>query len=211
MVKELSIGVLGIQGAVYEHIVSMEKALRKKNIVGNVIAIKDKHELNDIDGIVLPGGESTVISRILYKSGLYTPILNKIKQNNFPIMGTCAGCVILASEITDNKEDVKVLYAMDMKVKRNAFGRQRESFEKYIEIKGISKPYNAVFIRAPLIEKIWGNCEILAKMDNKIVMVRQNNLLAVAFHPELTDDIRIHRYFLDIILENKKHLNKGRF
>lgn len=125
----------------------------------------------------------------------------RIKEKNLPIMGTCAGCVILASKITDNSNDVKLLSAMDIQVKRNAYGRQRESFEKNIEIKGFSELYNAVFIRAPIIEKIWGNCEILAKLDNKIVMVRQDNLLALSFHPELTENIRIHKYFLDMILQ----------
>jgi 5'-phosphate synthase pdxT subunit len=89
-----------------------------------------------------------------------------------------------------------------MNVKRNAFGRQRDSFEKFIDIKGFSKPYNAVFIRAPAIEKVWGDCEILVEIDNKIVMVRQGKILAMSFHPELTDDLRIHKYFLDLILKN---------
>lgn len=118
-------------------------------------------------------------------------------------MGTCAGCVLLASEMTDNTQNVKLLSAMDTLVKRNAFGRQRESFEKNIDIKGFTEPYNAVFIRAPVIEKVWGNCEILAAVDKKIVMARQGNLLALSFHPELTDDLRIHKYFLDMILKYK--------
>ena len=114
-------------------------------------------------------------------------------------MGTCAGCVILASNLSDNFNDVKPLSAIDMQVKRNAFGRQRESFEKNIDIKGFSKPFNAVFIRAPIIEKVWGECEILSKIDKKIIMVRQGPFLALSFHPELTDDLRIHKYFLDLI------------
>jgi len=201
MVKKISIGVIGIQGAVSEHIASMEKALREANILGNVFVIKNKQELNAIDGLVFPGGESTTISRILYRSGLHDAISKKIKDNSLPIMGTCAGCVILASEMTADTKDVKLLSAMDMNVKRNAFGRQRESFEKNIDIKGFSEPYNAVFIRAPVITRVWGNCEILAEVDKKIVMTRQGNLLALSFHPELTDDLRIHKYFLDMILE----------
>jgi len=114
-------------------------------------------------------------------------------------MGTCAGCVILANKITDNFKDIKILSAMNMQVKRNAFGRQRESFEKNIKIKGFSKPFNAVFIRAPIIEKVWGNCEVLAKIDKKIIMAREGSFLALSFHPELTDDLRIHEYFLDMI------------
>ena len=199
MVKKISIGVVGIQGAVSEHIASMEKTLQETNTPGKVLAIKNTRGINKIDALILPGGESTTISRILLKSGLSDAISERIKKNNFPVMGTCAGCVILASEMTDNIKDVKLLYAMNMCVKRNAFGRQRESFEKNIDIKGFSEPYNAVFIRAPTIEKIWGNCEILAEVDKKIVVARQNTLLALSFHPELTDDLRIHKYFLGMI------------
>lgn len=204
MVKKISIGVIGIQGAVSEHVASMEKALRETNTPGEVFVIKNKQEINDIDALVFPGGESTTISRILYRSELHDAISKRIKENNLPVMGTCAGCVILASEMADNTQDVKLLSAMDMHVKRNAFGRQRESFEKNIDIKGFSEPYNAVFIRAPVIEKVWGNCEILAEVDKKIVIARQGNLLALSFHPELTDDLRVHKYFLDMILGYNK-------
>jgi 5'-phosphate synthase pdxT subunit len=200
MVKKTSIGIIGIQGAVSEHIALMEKTLKETNNPGEVFIIRHKKEIDRIDALILPGGESTVISKILYKSELYDSISKRIKEKNLPIMGTCAGCVILASEMTDNTKDVKLLSAIDIKVKRNAFGRQRESFEKNIDIKGFSKPYNAIFIRAPVIEKIWNNCEILAKFDNKIVMAKQGNILALTFHPELTDDLRIHKYFLDMVL-----------
>ena len=203
MVKKVSVGVIGIQGAVSEHVASMEKALRETNTPGDVFVIKNKQEINYIDALVFPGGESTTISRILYKSGFSDAISKRIKENSLPIMGTCAGCVLLASEMTDNTQNVKLLSAMDTHVKRNAFGRQRESFEKNIDIKGFTEPYNAVFIRAPVIEKVWGNCEILAAVDKKIVMARQGNLLALSFHPELTDDLRIHKYFLDMILKYK--------
>jgi len=199
MVKELSIGVIGIQGARSEHIISMQNALKKTNTSGKVFIVKHKEEINKLDALILPGGESSTISRILYNSGLYDIISDRIKKRNLPIMGTCAGCVLLASKLVDNTKDVKLLYAIDMQVERNAFGRQRESFEKNIEINGFLKPYNAVFIRAPEIKKTWGKCETIAKIDKKIVMVRQDNMLALAFHPELTDDIRIHKYFLDMI------------
>jgi len=114
-------------------------------------------------------------------------------------MGTCAGCVLLSEKIINNDKKIQCLNAMKMHVKRNAFGRQKESFEQEIKIKGFSKTYNAVFIRAPIIEKIYNNCEILAKIKDKIIMVRQDKFLAISFHPELTDDLRIHKYFLDII------------
>ena len=203
MVKKISVGVIGLQGAVSEHFTSMKNALKETNISGKISIIKNKDDLSNIDAIILPGGESTTISRILYESGLYDVISSRLKENSLPVMGTCAGCVLLASEITDEEKDVKLLSAMNMSVKRNAFGRQRESFEKNIKIKGFSKPYTAVFIRAPVIEKVWGNCQILAKVYEKIVMTRQDNILALSFHPELTDDLRIHKYFLKLVMENK--------
>jgi len=199
MVNKLTIGVIGIQGAISEHIKTMKDALQATKTSGMVFIIKDKKELEKIDAIILPGGESTTISRALYNSGLYDAILKKINNDNIPIMGTCAGCVILASEVSNDEKDVKILSAMDMKVKRNAFGRQKESFEYNIEIKGFSKPYNAVFIRAPAIEKVWNNCEVLAKINKKIVMAKQNKFLALSFHPELTSDLRIHKLFLDMV------------
>jgi len=199
MVKKISIGVLGIQGAISEHIVSMKNGLKETNMPGEVFVINRKREINDINALIIPGGESTTISKVLHKSDLYTDISKRIEEDNLPVMGTCAGCVILAKEITDNSNDVKLLNAMNMQVERNAFGRQKESFEKTIYIKDFSSPYDAVFIRAPVINRIWGKCKILAKVDKKIVMARQDNILAISFHPELTRDFRIHKYFLDMI------------
>jgi len=199
MVKKVSIGITGIQGAISEHVTSMKNTLEKENIPGKVIVIKNPIQIDEVDALILPGGESTTISKILYQSGLYNAISKRLNEKNLPVMGTCAGCVILASELIDNSNKVTLLSAMNMKVKRNAFGRQRESFEHNIKIQGFSEPFNAVFIRAPIIENVWGDCKILAKIDKKIVMARQDNLLALSFHPELTDDIRIHKYFLNMI------------
>jgi len=199
MVGKLSIGVIGIQGAITEHINSIENVLEETSTPGKVFVVKKKDEIDNIDALLIPGGESTIISRILYKSGLYYKILKRLKQKNLPIMGTCAGCVILASKVNNDSKDIKLLNAIEMHVTRNAFGRQEESFEKKINIEGFIDPYNAVFIRAPVIEKIWGNCKILAKIENKIVMARQENILAISFHPELTNDLRIHKYFIDMI------------
>ena len=200
MVKNLSIGILGIQGAISEHIASMTNTLKEENIDGKVFFVKSKKELETIDALILPGGESTTISKNLFKSDLYDSLIKRIKENNLPIMGTCAGCALLAKEIIDDTKDVKLLNAMDMQVERNAFGRQRESFEKNIKINGFSSQYNAVFIRAPLIKKVWGKCKTLSEMDKKIVMAREDSFLALSFHPELTDDLRVHKYFLDMIV-----------
>jgi len=199
MVRKVSIGVLGIQGAISEHIASMEGALRETKTSGKVFVVNHKGKMTDIDALIIPGGESTTISRVLHESDLYDIISDRIKESNLPIMGTCAGCVILSKKLSYNVKDVKLLNAMDMNVERNAFGRQKESFEKPINIKGFSSTYNAVFIRAPIIKKVWGKCKVLAKIDKKIVMARQENAIAVSFHPELTSDLRIHKYFLDLI------------
>jgi pyridoxal 5'-phosphate synthase pdxT subunit len=199
MVNKKSIGIIGIQGAISEHVFSMEKTIKKLNFNAEVLILRVPSQIDGIDGLIIPGGESTTISNILYKSGMHEIILNKIKKRNLSIMGTCAGCVILAKKLSNDTNDVKLLSAMDIKVKRNAFGRQKESFEYKINIEGFKDQYNAIFIRAPVIEDVWGNCKILAKIKNKIVMARQNNFLAISFHPELTNDFRVQQYFLNMI------------
>lgn len=199
MVRKLSIGVIGIQGAVSEHEKILQKTYDATNTSGNIIIVNNKKQIKKIDGLIIPGGESTTISKILVKLNIYEEILKRIKDNSLPIMGTCAGCVLLANNLVENTKDVKLLNAIEMKVKRNAFGHQKESFECIINIKGFHNPYNAVFIRAPIIEKVGGKCKILSKINNNIIMVRQDKYLALSFHPELTDDIRIHKYFLDMV------------
>ena len=199
MVRKINIGVIGIQGAVSEHVSIMKKVFSETNTPGEVFIIHQKEQLDAVNGLILPGGESTTISKILIKTGLQNEIKSRIKKQNIAIMGTCAGCVLLADNISDEEKEIKPLGAIDITVRRNAFGRQRESFEQEIHISGFDKTYSAVFIRAPIIEKVGDNCKVLAKIDNKIVMVKQGKILALSFHPELTEDLRIHKYFLDII------------
>ena len=199
MVEIVSVGILGVQGDVSEHITSMKNAFGEKGIQGKVIVIKHRKEIKDIDALIIPGGESKTISEIICKSGIYDAIIQKIKQDNLAIMGTCAGCILLAKEIMDDNQDVKSLQLMDIKVERNAFGRQKESFETDIKFDGFSKTYHAVFIRAPIITEVQGNCKILSKIGKKIIAARQDSFLALSFHPELTTDLRIHTYFLDMI------------
>ncbi len=200
MVKKVTIGVIAIQGAISEHINSIKKAINEKKINGKVISIRYTDQIDECQGLVLPGGESTTISRILFKRNLHKKIKDKIEKKELFVMGTCAGCVVLSKEIDDTTKEVKLLELMNIKTQRNYFGRQRESFEKNIKIKGFNKPFNAIFIRAPIIEKVWGGCEVLSKIDEKIVMARQENMLALSFHPELTSDLRIHKYFLEKLL-----------
>ena len=156
-------------------------------------------DLEGLDGLVIPGGESTSISRAMLDYNLTNEIRN-LAQNSLPIFGTCAGMILLANEISD-RNAVEPLGVMKIKVRRNAFGRQRESFESELSIPVLGeKPFPGVFIRAPLIEQANNGVETLAKLaDGTSVAVRQGQLLASAFHPELTDDLRFHRYFLSIV------------
>lgn len=192
--------MLSFQGAVSEHFDAMRKILKQHHIDGEVLGIRTRNDLINCDALILPGGESTTISRLLMKSGILSQLKNMIENNELPIMGTCAGCVLLAKSLINNSGDVYLLDAMDMEVERNAFGRQRESFEHPIEFNGLTTPFHAVFIRAPQITKTWGNCTVLSTINKKIVAARQGCFLALSFHPELTRDLRIHSYFLDMVL-----------
>jgi 5'-phosphate synthase pdxT subunit len=207
MVKSLNIGIVGIQGAISEHVNSMKNTIKKHDISGNIFIIKNKFEIESIDALIIPGGESTTISKFLVRFGIYNEIKKRIKKNNLPIMGTCAGCVLLSSELKNETKEINLLKAMNMKVIRNAFGRQKESFENKIKIDQFEEPYNAVFIRAPIIDKVWGKCYIISKINNNIIMARQDKYLALSFHPELTEDLRIHEYFLKMINESLNSLN----
>ena len=178
----------------------MKHAFEEMNVCGTVVTVRHKKHISEIDALIIPGGESTTISKILVKSGMYDAIIQRVEDNSLPIMGTCAGCVLLAKKIVGNEGEITSLCVMDIEVERNMFGRQKESFEKNLEIKGFSKPYHAVFIRAPVIKKVWGTCKILAEIDKKIVAARQDKFLAVSFHPELTDDLRLHKYFLEMFI-----------
>ncbi len=197
-------GVVSVQGAISEHVDAVNKAASEIGLNSvKVVNVRKLAELNDINALIIPGGESTTISKLLVKFGLFDKIVVRATEENLPILGTCAGCIVLAEQgdFEVGKTETKLLQLMEMRVNRNAFGRQRESFESDINIalKGFSKPYHAVFIRAPAIERVWGKCRALAKLENKIILAQQGNLIAAAFHPELTDDMRIHKYFLEMI------------
>jgi len=188
----IKVGVTAFQGDVEEHIITVERAMDSMGIEGRAIPIREK--MVDVDALIIPGGESTTISSLMIKTGVFDEI--KKIADDIPIMGTCAGCILLSKEVDYT---VKTLELMDMEVERNAFGRQKESFQCLLDIEGFDKPFPAVFIRAPLIKRVWGNCKVMAKIDNDIVMAREDNKLALTFHPELTDDLRIHQYFLNML------------
>jgi len=197
--NKLIIGVLAFQGAIEEHIAMTKLAFNEMNINGEVIQVKKISDLEKINGLIIPGGESTTIGRI----GSINQLFQLIKQRIFegmPVLGTCAGLILLAKEIYDRvvgKIEQPTLGVLDIVVERNAFGRQRESFEAELEIPIIgNKKFKGVFIRAPAIRKIGPNVEILCKLGKTIVGVIQENIIATAFHPELTNDSRIHQLFI---------------
>lgn len=184
----MRVGVLSLQGGVIEH-------LNQIKLLGHIgIEVKKEEDLNDIDAIILPGGESTTIGKLLKITGLMEPLAEKIKKG-MPVWGTCAGMILLAKDIED--QEVKYLQLMDIKVRRNAFGTQIDSFKAYKEIEEISKEkIQLVFIRAPYIVEARDNVEILCEVDNKIVAAKQDNIIVTSFHPELTNDLRFLNYFL---------------
>lgn len=206
MVGSVSIGIIGIQGAISEHF-SILHNLNAQNVDQdncNVSIIRDENELKQVDGLIIPGGESTTISRFLHRYGLGDVIKTRVEEKSLAVMGTCAGCVILAKRLCNQDKDVFLLELMDMEVKRNAFGRQKQSFEHCIDISNVCFSFPAVFIRAPSITTVWGSCKLLASIDEKGVMARQGNMLAVSFHPELTMDLRLHLYFLAMVQQLKE-------
>ena len=186
-----------MQGAFAEHIAM----LRKLKV--EALPVRLPSELEGMDGLVIPGGESTSISNLITTYKLAGEV-RRLAKEGLPVFGTCAGMILLAREISDS--DVEPLGLMDITVRRNAFGRQKDSFETELAIPVLGeKPFLGIFIRAPLIEQVNGKTEVLTKLgDGTIVAARQGKLLAAAFHPELTDDLRFHQYFLDIAAEGSK-------
>ncbi len=188
----MKIGVLALQGDFIEHVSTLEE------LGIEAIPVRKPDELKDLDGLIFPGGESTTITNLMYSSGLFKP-LKELAQAGLPVMGTCAGTVLMAKKISN--ADVSPLALMDIEVRRNAFGRQVASFETELTIPALGdKPFPAIFIRAPLIFSTGSGVEILARLDSgTIVAARQGSKLAITFHPELGSDLRLHSYFLEIV------------
>jgi 5'-phosphate synthase pdxT subunit len=189
----MKIGVLALQGAFAEHIAILER------LKVEAIPVRLPQQLEGLDGLIIPGGESTTITKLMAHYKLKNKII-ELATRGFPIFGTCAGMIVLAGELSSSG-GVKPTGVMDIKVNRNAFGRQVDSFETEVNIPALGKkPLTGVFIRAPLIESVGKNTEVLARLtDGTIVAARQGKLLVSSFHPELTDDTRFHQYFLDIV------------
>lgn len=184
----MKIGVLALQGAVAEHIRSIGQA------GGQGVAVKRTEQLDELDGLIIPGGESTTIGKLMRQYGFIDAIHAFSKERGKPLFGTCAGLIVLAERLEGG--EAPHLGLMNMTVARNAFGRQRESFETELDVKGIETPLRAVFIRAPLIKEVGPNVEVLSTYKGEIVAARQDRMLVSSFHPELTDDYRLHGLFL---------------
>jgi 5'-phosphate synthase pdxT subunit len=197
-VDEPVIGVLALQGDVREHLAALAAC--------GVIArpVRRPEELDTVDALVIPGGESTTISKLAVDFGLLEPVRKRV-ADGMPVYGSCAGMIMLANEVLDGRPDQQVVGGIEMTARRNAFGRQVDSFEADVALEGVEGgPYHAVFIRAPWVEKVGGDAQVLGRVAagpaaGRIVAVRQGHLLATAFHPELTGDLRVHRLFVTMV------------
>ena len=191
--NEVTIGVLALQGAVSEHLAMIERCGARG------VAVKRQSGLSGVSGLIIHGGESTAIGKLIDEYAFAGPI-REMAASGVPIYGTCAGLILVSSRVKGRHGTI--LGLADVTVERNAFGRQVDSFERELEIKGISqegRPFRAVFIRAPVIEETGPGVEVIARVEKGVVLARDGNVLLGAFHPELTDDERLHRYFLEMV------------
>ena len=190
----MKVGVLALQGAFVEHISIMQR------LGAEASPVRLPDELDGLDGLIIPGGESTTMSRLMQDFGLMLP-LRELARSGFPLLGTCAGAIMLSEQT--NGAEPETLGVMRVRVARNAFGRQVDSFECDLKMSPLGEePFHAIFIRAPVVENVGAGVEVLARLaDGTIVAVRQGKMLACAFHPELSDDLRLHRWFLSNLVD----------
>ncbi|MGY5143080.1 MAG: pyridoxal 5'-phosphate synthase glutaminase subunit PdxT [Candidatus Nitrosopumilus sp. bin_32a] len=202
----LNVGVLSIQGDVQENILSAKTALDELGIDGKVTDVKTPEEISQLDGLIIPGGESTTIGQLSLVNGSLKTVKDKI-QNGMPVLGICAGMIMLSNTANDRiigKTDQPLLDILDIKLERNSFGRQKQSFESEISMDSIDIPkFNGVFIRAPSVSDVGSDVEVLCKFNDRIVAVKKGNVIGTAFHPELTEDTSLHKYFLGLIQNSK--------
>ena len=192
----MKIGILALQGAFAAH----KRVLC--DLGAHVTLVRTPDQLAQVDGLVIPGGESTTMSMLLDSSGLREPLVHRV-ASGLPVFGTCAGLIVLASEIVDGRSDQEPLEVLDVKVRRNGYGRQIDSFETqlFIESGGRVSEMNGVFIRAPRVESASGAVEVLAEVEGDPVLIRQRNVLAATFHPELGDNYCVHKMFIEMVAE----------
>ena len=191
----MNVGVLALQGAFAAHVE------RLGAIGARATEVRTPGQLGAVDALVMPGGESTTMSNLLGSTELFDPIAERI-AGGMPVFGTCAGMILLADKILDGRDDQRHFGVLDITVRRNGYGRQIESFETGLELPGDGRPFRGVFIRAPRVEAVGPDVEVLASFDGDPVLVRHDLLLAACFHPELTDDARLHARFVDLIKES---------
>ncbi|MGE5863413.1 MAG: pyridoxal 5'-phosphate synthase glutaminase subunit PdxT [Nitrososphaerales archaeon] len=207
--SSIKIGVLGIQGDIEENILSTEETLKNQNLQGTVESVRYSESIAELDGLILPGGESTVIGNLLSIQGKVFQTIEKRITEGMPVLGTCAGLIMLSKRAYDKvvgETKQKLFGMLDVVIERNAFGRQHESFEVDLEIPILGKdPFRGIFIRAPIINNVGENISILTKLNDKIVAVKQNNIIGTSFHPELSADRRLHELFIKDILEFSKN------
>jgi 5'-phosphate synthase pdxT subunit len=188
----VKVGLLALQGAIGPH----ADALRELGAAP--VEVRTAEQLADVDGLIIPGGESTTMSKLLDTSGLAEPLRDRLGAG-MPTFGTCAGMIVLARTVLDGRPDQNSYDAIDVTVRRNAFGRQVDSFEADLEVDGLDSPFHAVFIRAPFVEEVGGDVEVLASVGGHPVLCRQGAVMVSAFHPELTPDRRLHQQFLQLL------------
>lgn len=198
----ITVGVLSIQGDVEENLTSVKAAIDELGIDGTVTGVRTPEEIAQLDGLIIPGGESTTIGKLSLVNGSLKILKEKI-QNGMPVLGICAGMILLSNTANDRvmgKTDQPLLNILDIKLERNSFGRQKESFESDISLDSINIPkFNGVFIRAPSISDVGSDVEILSKFNDRIVAIKKDNIIGTAFHPELTEDISLHKYFINLV------------
>lgn len=201
MAGPVKVGVAAVQGAVSEHELALQGAAQALGMDIEVVSVRTKADFEATDALVIPGGESTTISKLFVREGLVPAVQKRVAEEDYPILGTCAGMILLAKE-GDNqvtKTHTELLGVMDFAVDRNAFGRQRESFERgvRVELPGMAEePLHAVFIRAPAATRLWGDAKAICRVDARVIGVQEGRRMAFSFHPELTDDTRVHQAFL---------------
>jgi len=198
----LTVGVLSIQGDVQENIISTKAALDELGFDGTVTDVKTPDEISQLDGLIIPGGESTTIGQLSLVNGSLKVLKEKI-DGGMPVLGICAGMIMLSKTANDKvvgKTDQPLLDILDIKLERNSFGRQRESFETDISLDSINIPkFNGVFIRAPSVSEVGSDVEVISKFNDKIVAVKKGNVIGTSFHPELTEDNSLHKYFVNLV------------
>ena len=198
----ITVGVLSIQGDVQENLLSAKTALDELDIDGKVVSVKTPDEISQLDGLIIPGGESTTIGHLSLANDSLKVLKEKI-DGGMPVLGICAGMIMLSKTANDKvvgKIDQPLLNILDIKLERNSFGRQRESFETDVSMDSIDiSKFNGVFIRAPSVSDVGSDIEILAKHNEKIVAIKKGNVIGTAFHPELTNDTSLHKYFVNLI------------